>query len=385
MRTNRRYRTTGARVRTLAALRLALGLLFLSSVGAHASVTVLLEEPYGDLGIVDPAGHVAIYLDHVCADSPVKLRACQPGELGVVISRYDGIGHIDWMAVPLVPYLYAVDRPEDIPAALKKADIARLRESYRRTHLEGFAPDQPDGTAPSGNWYELAGAAFDRSIYGFEVNSTAEQDAKLIAMFNDHKNKNDYNGAFRNCADFARTIVNFYYPHAVRRNYIADFGLTSPKQVARGLTHYAGKHPEIGLQAFVISQISGDAPRSSAPQGLAEGIVKHFGVPLLVVSPVTTAVIAAAYVSHGRFSEPKNAPVLNLRPGLVMEGAMNRIAVPSASPEAGLVTAALAQAPSATAAANMETVTASAAASIGKTVPSGGTLISSTFVGRPPE
>src|SRR5580658_8251413 len=61
-----------------------------AGVSAHASVAVLLEQPYGGLVIFNPTGHSAIYLDHVCAATPVELRACSPGELGVVISRYDG-------------------------------------------------------------------------------------------------------------------------------------------------------------------------------------------------------------------------------------------------------------------------------------------------------
>ena len=38
-----------------------------------------------------------------------------PGESGIVLSRYDGVGGYDWLAIPLVPYLYAVERPEDVP------------------------------------------------------------------------------------------------------------------------------------------------------------------------------------------------------------------------------------------------------------------------------
>src|SRR6201990_2694347 len=64
---------------------------------AAASVSLLLEQPYGGLGMFNPTGHSAVYLDHVCAASPLELRACRPGELGVVISRYDGISGYDWI------------------------------------------------------------------------------------------------------------------------------------------------------------------------------------------------------------------------------------------------------------------------------------------------
>jgi hypothetical protein len=71
---------------------------------AHASVALLMEEPYGTFGAVNPTGHAAIYLNHVCAETPVQLRACHEGEYGVVISRYHKVDGLDWVAIPLVPY-----------------------------------------------------------------------------------------------------------------------------------------------------------------------------------------------------------------------------------------------------------------------------------------
>ncbi len=277
------------------------------------SVAVLLEQPYGKLGIFDPGGHSAIYLDHVCAASPVELRPCQAGELGVVVSRYDGIGGYDWLAMPLMAYLYAVDSASEIPLTMDRVSEIKLRDEYRRAHLESVAPDLPEEKMPDGNWYELVGAAYDRSIYGFSVRTTPEQDARLIAEFNDRENVSRYNGFSANCADFSRVTVNRFYPHAVRRNFIADWGMTSPKSVARGLAHYSKKHPETGLQVFMIPQVKGTLPRSHSAQGLAEGILKRYSVPLVVLSPTTTAVVFAAYVAHGRFSMPKDAVVLDMR------------------------------------------------------------------------
>jgi hypothetical protein len=280
---------------------------------AWGSVAVLLEQPYGKLGVFDTAGHSAIYLDHICAASPVELRVCRPGELGVVVSRYDGIGEYDWLAMPLMAYLYAVDSASEIPLTMDRAGEIKLRDEYRRAHLGSIAPDLPEGKMPDGNWYELVGAAYDRLIYGFSVRTTQEQDARLIAEFNDRKNVSRYNGFFTNCADFSRVTINRFYPHAVRRNFIADLGMTSPKSVARGLTHYSAKHPETGLQVFMIPQVKGALPRSHAAQDLAEGILKRYSVPLVVLSPTTTAVVFAAYVAHGRFSMPKDAVVLDVK------------------------------------------------------------------------
>jgi hypothetical protein len=289
-------------------------LIALGWVPAHATVSLLLEQPYGGLGMFNPTGHSAVYLDHVCAASPLELRPCGPGELGVVISRYDGISGYDWIAVPLLPYLYAVDSTADIPQNTNREQVSLLRDLYRRHALESVAPDLPDGSAPDGNWYELVGSAYDRTIYGFSIATTAEQDARLIAMFNDRRNVERYNGAFRNCADFARTTINFLYPHAIRRNFVADFGLTTPKSVARALAHYASKRPGLGFHVFKVEQVPGSLPRSLQVQGVTESLIKRYGVPLVVLSPIATGIVFVAYLGHGRFDMPRNAPLLDLQP-----------------------------------------------------------------------
>src|SRR5246500_2528990 len=92
-----------------------IALMMACSAFAGASAPRLLEEPYGRLGFFTATGHAAVYLSGVCAEDPVTLRPCAPGETGAVISRYNGVSGYDWVAIPLLPYLYAVDRPEDIP------------------------------------------------------------------------------------------------------------------------------------------------------------------------------------------------------------------------------------------------------------------------------
>src|ERR1700691_3772986 len=134
---------------------------------AGASATLLLEEPYGHMGFFTATGHAAVYLSGVCARSPVELRPCAPGETGIVISRYDGGDGYDWVAIPLVPYLYAVERPENIPLFADARMGLQVRDRYRRQHLRAVAPDGKNGGTPGGNWYELVGSSYDRTIYGF--------------------------------------------------------------------------------------------------------------------------------------------------------------------------------------------------------------------------
>ena len=275
-------------------------------------MSLLLEQPYGGMGTFNPTGHSAVYFDHICAATPVELRPCDPGELGVVISRYNGIGDFDWVAIPLVPYLYAVESSSDVPERADKLAVLRMRDLYRREYLESVAPDTETGGMPQGNWYELVGSAYDRTIYGFRVKTTPEQDAATIALFNDRPNVTRYEGAFRNCADCARVTINRFYPRAIRRNLIADFGMTTPKSVARGLTHYASKHPEAELEVFQVPQVEGDLPRSVGVQGVTESLLKRYGVPLVILSPQVTAGVLVAYLGQGRFAVPKHAPAINV-------------------------------------------------------------------------
>jgi hypothetical protein len=274
------------------------------SVPAFADATVLLCEPYGKLGFFSPTGHMAIYFDRVCADSPTHLRLCQPGETGVVVSRYAGVGGLDWAAVPLIPYLYAVERAADAPASVTPGDVDALRDAYRRAHLIGLVPDRPDGRMPKGNWNELAGAAYDRRIVAFTVRTTADQDARLIRMLNERPNRSRFNFLFRNCADFVREILNVYFPNAFKRNIVGDLGFTTPKYVARTLTAYAARQPEIGLTAFVIPQVPGNKGPSKPARGVMEALVRKlmYVVPLAIVQPWIPPAFAAGWLVTGRFN-----------------------------------------------------------------------------------
>jgi hypothetical protein len=219
----------------------------------------------------------------------------------------------DWIAIPLIPYLYSVDDAHDAPPSVDREQVAALRDAYRRAHLEALAPDDKEARARAGDWTQMVGSVYDRTIHGFQVTTTTEQDTRFIAIFNDKRNRGHYNGLFNNCADFVRVVLNFYLPHAVHRNFIADMGLTTPKQVARALVKYGHKHPEVEMSAFVIPQVPGSLPRSHAVDGIAESLVKSkkYLIPLAVLSPELTGAVVVAYLADGRMKLPKNATVFN--------------------------------------------------------------------------
>jgi hypothetical protein len=293
---------------------LAVLVVLTGAVQARGSIALLMEEPYGDFGAFNPTGHAAMYLNHVCAETPTELRLCHNGEFGVVISRYHKIDGYDWIAIPLIPYLYAVNSADEVPAVVDKAKVAELRDSYRRSYLQDLVPDASNGDAPKGEWTQLVGASYDRKIHGFQVESTREQDEQFIAYVNDKKNVGHFNLFFHNCADFSRVVLDIYLPHSIHRNFIADAGLMTPKQLARSLVEYGRKHPEIKMSAFVIPQVDGSVPRSHRVDGVAESLVKSkkYLLPLVVLNPEVTAGIVVAYLVDGRLKLPTDAKVFEI-------------------------------------------------------------------------
>src|SRR5580658_4679102 len=280
---------------------------------ALPAVTLLLEEPYGKFGGMNPTGHAAVYLSHVCADSPISLRRCNDGEQGVVISRYHRIAGYDWLAIPLLPYLYAVDRPDQVPPSVTPNDVAALRDAWRRANLSEFAPDA------EGDWTQLVGSAYDRTLYAFEIETAASQDDKFIQAFNSRSNRNHFNLLFHNCADFARQAIDAYHPHAVHRSLIADAGIMTPKQAARSLVSYSKRHRDLQFSVFVIPQVEGTVPRSRPVRGVLESLVKskRYAVPLVSVAalhPLFGGSLAFAWIEGKRFDARRLAEPAGTEP-----------------------------------------------------------------------
>jgi hypothetical protein len=112
------------------------------------------------------------------------LHRCQPGETGVVISRYSGIRRFDWVAIPLLPYLYAVERAEEVPEWVEAANVEEMRKAYAEAHLTSLV-STVKGYDAENVWPQLLGVAYIRKIYSFEIATTDEQDDILIAEYND--------------------------------------------------------------------------------------------------------------------------------------------------------------------------------------------------------
>jgi hypothetical protein len=138
----------------------------------------------------------------------------------------------------------------------------------------------------------------------FVVRTTLQQDLDLIAKFNALPNQNHFNIVVRNCADFAKEVVDTYFPHAAHRDVINDFGMTSPKAVARTFTQYALSHPELRFCVLHFSQLPGTIRRSSEARNGTEQLyhAKKLLVPMVIFADYELPVVAAAHVLTGRFN-----------------------------------------------------------------------------------
>jgi hypothetical protein len=278
-----------------------------------AQAALLMEEPYGFFGALNPTGHNAIYFEHICAETPVKLRRCESGELGAVVARYQGISGYDWVAIPLVPYLYSVESMEAVPDRVDCQKVNQMRNRYHEAHLLSLGEDLQAGNLIHGGWNQLLGVAYERRIYAFRFPTTERQDDAVIERMNSGENRSHFDLLYNNCADFARVILNSYFPRTFRRSLFPDAGMTTPKQIAYKLVRYIRKHPQMQLAVFDISQVPGYRRLSHSNKSVAESLTTTvYAIPIVLLNPYLAGGLFVDYLVRGRYHlVPKDAERLD--------------------------------------------------------------------------
>ena len=296
---------------TVTVTKYFLALLFslaLSASLARADVSLLLHEALvGASGEAGSAGHVSIYFSNICADSPNRLRLCHPGERGVVITTYPNFGAnkpYEWLAIPLLPYLYGVEEERNIPLYTNGEIRTLLREIYRQRYLRDIVLDRNDGMLPKGDWKDVLVNIFNRDIYCFTLTTTAEEDMRLLDKLAKQPNENHFNAMYNNCADFAREILNTYFPRATHRDPFNDLTMTTPKAIAQTLTRYASKRPERLFYITKYAQLAGPIRRSQDSRHYSEhGLLsKKYLIPQLLCNHIPITYFATVYFTMGYFS-----------------------------------------------------------------------------------
>ncbi len=234
---------------------------------------------------------------------------CGPNEpQGVVIARLNRL-QVDWVATPIVEFLYGVDDPRGVMRNLTPQEVDRLRQNYRHTYLAAMLPDETVSSRDR-DWWQSVAMSYDRRMWGYQLATTRKQDEQLVARLNSEVNKHRYHLHKSNCADFAANVVNFYYPGTVKPNGIADFWLMTPKQVARSVGKYGREHPEAELKVVEFPQLIGAQRRSHNVRGASEMFLttKRYLVPLSVIQPELVVALAVVYFDRGRWDIRHGGP-----------------------------------------------------------------------------
>jgi hypothetical protein len=219
-------------------LRLALlGMAAMSWVSlARADAILLMDDPIRFVGRLTSVGHSAVWMDRLCTDDHVTMRRCRPDEVGSVVSRYPGMANGadgrqgDWLAVPVGAYLFAADRPEDVPATMTEEDFDRLQAQYKAKHGASFSVDPGPVT-----WTAITGESYRRRIVMIRVHITEEQDLRLMQWVNAQENVSHYTLFYPNSADFIGEVLGVLFLRGFHRSYLFDAGMMTSKQNLTGL------------------------------------------------------------------------------------------------------------------------------------------------------
>src|SRR5258708_26965708 len=135
---------------------LAIFLLSLGSSNANGDVGVVLNESLDtSVARITGSGHTAVYFSRICLESPVKLRLCQAGEQGSVMSNYTTLGEdqpFEWNVVPLNVYLYGVENAHYRPLVGSQQIKHVLDERYREKSLSEYFASEAFRTSHQVEW-----------------------------------------------------------------------------------------------------------------------------------------------------------------------------------------------------------------------------------------
>jgi hypothetical protein len=261
---------------------LSLAVLLAAAPPSLADVGVIVHEPIGPLGFFTRAGHVSTYLSNICPDaSPVRMRLCHPGEHGGVVSKYTPFSEhedYDWAIVPFEEYLHGFDSPALAPLITTRS-LERAIQQYQFGPLFSRAMQTTgDGVLPDGEWKSTLATRFERTMYILSIETSAEDDAAIVAAFNAAPNKSRFNFFYRNCSDQAKSILALVLGSNDEIGDRVD-GMTmeTPKGLAKAMVDRALAHPEFRLHIQRYSQLPGSFPQSRDVLFPLENMYKSLG------------------------------------------------------------------------------------------------------------
>jgi hypothetical protein len=243
---------------------LAMALMLATAAPSRADVGIIVLEPIGPLGFFTRVGHAGTYFSNICPDgSPIRMRLCKPGERGGVVSKYAPLienEDYDWAIVPFDAFLHGLGTTELAPLIA----TPRLQQAI---HAFDFGPlfsraltRTTEDAVPDGEWKSALATRFERALYLFTVETTAADDATIVAAFNAAPNKSRFNFFYRNCSDQTKRIFDLIMPAIGDRT--GGMTMETPKGMAKALVSRGIEHPELHLRAYLYPQLPGSFPRS---------------------------------------------------------------------------------------------------------------------------
>jgi hypothetical protein len=163
------------------------------------------------------------------------------------VSKYSPLSEhedYDWAIVPFEEYMHGLASADFAPM-IGTPKLQSAIERYNFGPLFSRALETSLGELPNGQWKAALATRFDRNIYILSVETSAADDAVIIAAFNAAPNKSRFNFFDRNCSNQVKAIFALILPQL---DTIGDrtSGITmeTPKGLAKALVDQAVKNPD---------------------------------------------------------------------------------------------------------------------------------------------
>jgi hypothetical protein len=243
-------------------------------------MSLIIEDPAGYKGFWSDSGHLSIWISDVCVGTDGVVDSCGGGD-GTVLSSTSYWSASGWAAIPARLYFEG-----------KANELAGVTWSNT---LSNFYPAIP---VDYGRKY--IGRLGHRGAYVIRIHTSSEEDSEVIERIQRSRNTFRYAVFYRNCSDFARQILDLYFPGQFRRKLIPDFGISTPHGVANRFWKVGQKNPQLQMQVYYIPRRNPGSHLLNGPtKGICEAAVTDvkYAVPLLIYQPVIYAAFAACYLA----------------------------------------------------------------------------------------
>lgn len=249
-----------------ARLLVAIAVVLATASSSRADIGAIVLEPISGLGYFTRVGHAGTYLSNVCQDgSPVKMRLCLPGESGSVVSTYAPLSeneNYDWAIVPFEEYMHGFAAPGFAPMiGTRKLQSAIERYNFGPLFSRALKATRI-GELPEGQWKAALATRFVRSIYIFTIETTAADDAAIVAAFNAAPNRSQFNFFYRNCSNRTKSVFELMLPRVNIGDRTSGVSMVTPKGLAKALVDLALNNPDLHLRVRRYAQIPGTFSRS---------------------------------------------------------------------------------------------------------------------------